>query len=98
MVGRSKPRVTAHDGLEALEIAAEYRPDLILMDIGMPKLNGYDTAKQLRQHAWARSIVLVALTGWGQYEDRRKSQASGFDFHITKPIEPQAIEKLLASL
>ncbi len=89
---------TAHDGLEALDVAAAYRPDLILLDIGMPKMNGYDTARRLRQQAWAKEVVLVALTGWGQDEDRRKSQDAGFDLHMTKPIEPAALEKLLASL
>jgi signal transduction histidine kinase/ActR/RegA family two-component response regulator len=89
---------TAHDGLEALDVAAVYRPDLILLDIGMPKMNGYDTARQIRQHLWGKGVVLVALTGWGQDEDRRKSQDAGFDSHMTKPIEPAALEELLAGL
>ena len=89
---------TAHDGLEALDVAAVYRPDLMLLDIGMPRLNGYDTAKQIRQQPWGKRIVLVALTGWGQDEDRRKSQDAGFDSHMVKPIEPAALEKLLANL
>ena len=88
---------TAHDGLEALDVAAAYRPDLILLDIGMPKLNGYDTARHIRQQPWGKSVVLVALTGWGQEEDRRKSEDAGFDPHMTKPIEPAALEKLLAA-
>lgn len=89
---------TAHDGLEALDAAAADRPDVILLDIGMPKLNGYDTARTIRQQTWAKGIVLVALTGWGQDEDRRKSQEAGFDAHLTKPVEPAALEKLLATL
>ena len=89
---------TAHDGLEALDVAAAYRPELILLDIGMPKLNGYDTARHIRQQPWGKGVVLVALTGWGQEEDRRKSQDAGFDHHMTKPIEPAALEKLLANL
>jgi CheY-like chemotaxis protein len=89
---------TAHDGQEALEVAAAYRPDLILLDIGMPIMNGYEAARQIRQQPWAKNIVLAALTGWGQDEDRRKSQEAGFDFHITKPIEPAALEKLLSRL
>jgi CheY-like chemotaxis protein len=89
---------TAHDGLEALDVAAVHRPDLILLDIGMPRLNGYDTARQIRQQPWGKGIVLVALTGWGQDEDRRKSQDAGFDAHMTKPIEPVELEKLLAGL
>jgi PAS domain S-box-containing protein len=89
---------TAHDGLEALEVAAAYRPDLILLDIGMPRLDGHDTAKRIRQQPWGKDVVLVALTGWGQEEDRRKSEEAGFDAHMTKPIEPAALEKLLATL
>ena len=88
---------TAHDGLEAIEVAAAFRPDLILLDIGMPKLNGYDTARQIRQQPWGQHVVLVALTGWGQDEDRRKSQDAGFDSHMVKPIQLQDLEKLLAS-
>jgi CheY-like chemotaxis protein len=87
---------TAHDGQEAIDVAAAFRPDLILLDIGMPRLNGYDTAKQIRQQSWGKTIVLVALTGWGQDEDRRKSDEAGFDSHMVKPIEPAALEKLLA--
>ena len=83
---------TAHDGLEALDVAAVYQPDLILLDIGMPRLNGYDTAKRLRQQPWGKNMTLVALTGWGQEEDRRKSEQSGFDAHLIKPIEPRAGE------
>ena len=89
---------TAHDGLEALDVAAAYRPDLILLDIGMPRLNGYETAKRIREQPWGKGVVLVALTGWGQEEDRRKSDEAGFDSHMVKPIEPAALEKLLANL
>jgi PAS domain S-box-containing protein len=89
---------TAHDGLEALDAAAAFRPDLILLDIGMPRLNGHETARRIRAQPWGTDVVLVALTGWGQEEDRRKSQEAGFDAHMTKPIEPAALEKLLAAL
>lgn len=89
---------TANDGLEALDVAAVYRPDLILLDIGMPRLNGYETAKQIREQAWGKRIRLVALTGWGQDNDRRKSQDAGFDSHMVKPIDPAALKKLLASI
>jgi CheY-like chemotaxis protein len=88
---------TAYDGLEALEVAEVFRPDLILLDIGMPKLNGYDTARRIREQPWGKRVVLVALTGWGQDEDRRMSQAAGFDLHVVKPIEPAELKKLLAS-
>lgn len=89
---------TAHDGLDALRVAEAFRPDVILLDIGMPKLNGYDAARRLRQEAWGKGIALVALTGWGQEEDRRRSQDAGFNFHLVKPVEPAALERLLAEL
>jgi CheY-like chemotaxis protein len=89
---------TAHDGLEAVEAAAALRPDMILLDIGMPRLNGYDTCRRIREQPWGKNVVLVALTGWGQDEDRRRSQEAGFDEHLVKPAEPAALEKLLAGL
>jgi CheY-like chemotaxis protein len=89
---------TAHDGYEALDVAAAFRPDLVMLDIGMPRLSGYDTARRIREQPWGRGMVLVALTGWGQEEDRRKSKDAGFDSHLVKPIEPGAMERLLAGL
>lgn len=89
---------TAHDGLEALDVAGAFRPDLILLDIGMPRLNGHETAKRIREQPWGQGVLLVALTGWGQEEDRRKSDEAGFDAHMVKPVEPAALEKLLADL
>lgn len=89
---------TAHDGIEAIEVAGEFRPDLILMDIGMPSLNGYETARQIRSRPWGKNIVMVALTGWGQDDDRRQAVEAGFDLHMVKPIEPAVLEKLLATL
>ena len=89
---------TAFDGLEALDVAAAFRPDVILLDIGMPKLNGYDTANRIRQQPWGKSVVLVALTGRGQEEDKRRSQEAGFNTHMVKPVEPAVLEKLLAGL
>jgi CheY-like chemotaxis protein len=87
---------TANDGFAALELGAVYLPDFILLDIGMPMLNGYDTARRIRQEPWGRSVTLVALTGWGQDDDRRRSHEAGFDHHVVKPAEPAALEKLLA--
>jgi|GEM_PF-161478 len=87
----------AHDGLEALDVADSYRPDVVLLDIGMPKLNGYDTAVKLRQQSWGDQMTLVALTGWGQEEDRRRSLAAGFDAHLVKPIDRQALETVVTS-
>lgn len=89
---------TAHDGLEAIEIVPDFAPDLILLDIEMPRLNGYETAKRLREQPWGQRVTLVALTGWTQDEDRRQSRDAGFDFHLVKPIELAALEKLLAEL
>ncbi len=61
---------TAHDGLAALEVAAAFRPEIVLLDIGMPRLNGYDTARRIREEPWGQAVTLIALTGWGQEEDR----------------------------
>ena len=88
----------AHDGLEALEAAAEFRPGVIVLDIGMPRMNGYDTCRCLREQPWGREIVIVALTGWGQAEDKRRSKEAGFDRHLVKPIEPAALGQLLETL
>ncbi len=87
---------SAHDGLEALEVAEAFRPEIVLLDIGLPKLNGYDVARRIRQQPWGQGMTLVALTGWGQDEDRRLSQESGFNFHVVKPVELEALERLLA--
>jgi CheY-like chemotaxis protein len=89
---------TAFDGLQALEIAAEHQPELVLLDIGMPGLNGYETALRIRQQPWGREAVIAALTGWGQDTDRRKSQEAGFDHHMTKPLAPEALKQLLSGL
>jgi PAS domain S-box-containing protein len=93
----NEPR-TAFNGAEAIEVAEVFRPDLIFLDIGMPKLNGYDAARRIREQPWGRDILLVALTGWGQEEDKRRSREAGFNFHLIKPIEPGALKKLLADL
>jgi CheY-like chemotaxis protein len=88
----------AKNGPEALNIAAEFRPEVALLDLGMPGLSGFEVARRIREAPWGGGIVLVALTGWGQDEDRRKSADAGFDHHVTKPIAPDAIESLIASL
>ncbi len=88
---------TAHDGLEAVAGAAAFRPEVILLDIGMPRLNGYDACRRIREQPWGKNVVIVALTGWGQDEDKRRSQEAGFDNHLVKPVEPAALDKLLAS-
>jgi CheY-like chemotaxis protein len=88
----------AYDGLSAVAMAAEYRPDLILMDIGMPKLNGYDAARQIREQSWGKQIVLAALTGWGQEEDKLRTREVGFDYHFVKPVDAEVLRRLLAEL
>lgn len=95
--GPDSLRTMAHDGLEALNVAANYRPDLIFLDIGMPVLNGYETAQRIREQAWGNGVTLVALTGRGQDEDRRKSADAGFDSHMVKPIDMAALKKLQLS-
>jgi len=87
---------TAHDGIEALEVADTFRPEIVLLDIGLPKLNGYDVARRIRQQPWGQDVLLIALTGWGNDEDRQLSQEAGFNFHIVKPVELAALEELLA--
>jgi CheY-like chemotaxis protein len=88
----------AYDGLEAVEAATSLQPDLILLDIGLPKLNGYEAARRIREQMGARCPVLVALTGWGHEEDRRRSQEAGFDAHLVKPVAFDALTKLVAEL
>ncbi|MGZ8216476.1 ATP-binding protein [Methylomagnum sp.] len=88
----------AHDGLEAIAVAEAFRPELILLDIGMPLLNGYDACRRMRREPWGQGIVIAALTGWGQDEDKRLSKEAGFDHHLVKPVDPLAVEELLAGL
>jgi PAS domain S-box-containing protein len=89
---------TAHDGLEALDIAEEFRPEVILMDVGMPRLNGYEATRRLRERPWGRSATIVALTGWGQEGDRQQSAEAGCDGHLVKPVDLAHLERLLAGL
>jgi PAS domain S-box-containing protein len=87
---------TAHDGLEAVGSASVFQPDVALLDIGLPKLNGYEVARRVREQPGGDKVVLIALTGWGQEEDRRRSREAGFDYHLTKPVELDALQQLLA--
>jgi signal transduction histidine kinase/CheY-like chemotaxis protein len=89
---------TAHDGLRAVEMAQSFRPDVMLLDIGLPKMNGYDACRFIREQPWGQSIVLIALTGWGQDEDKLHSKEAGFNFHMVKPVDPQALSKILSGL
>lgn len=89
--------IIAFSGAEALEIGARLRPQAVLLDIGMPGMTGYETARRIRLEAWGRHAVLIAVTGWGQDDDKLKAQAVGFDHHLTKPVDPDDIERLLAA-
>lgn len=89
---------TVHDGLQAVEEASAFRPDVVLLDIGMPRLNGYDVARAIRDQRWGAGMLLVALTGWGQDDDKRRADEAGFDQHFTKPVNPAALEQLIAGL
>jgi CheY-like chemotaxis protein len=86
---------TAHDGLEGVEQAEAFRPDLIVLDIGLPKLNGYDACCRIREKPWAKNTLIVAATGWGQEEDRRRSKEAGFDHHLVKPVDAGELIRLL---
>jgi CheY-like chemotaxis protein len=88
---------TAHDGVAALGLAAAFLPDVVVLDIGLPKLNGYQVARRIREQRGA-GPVLIAMTGWGQQEDRRRSREAGFDHHMTKPIDFNALKALLAEM
>ena len=89
---------TASDGMLAIEIAARVRPEVALLDIGMPRMDGYEVARRIRAESWGKHIVLVALTGWGQDEDRRRTREAGFDSHLVKPLDLDALTDFLARL
>jgi len=89
---------TAYDGQEGADLAGEFLPDVMLLDIGLPKLNGYEVCRYIREQSWGKSVVLIAVTGWGQDDDRRRSHEAGFDSHMVKPVDPQALMKTLTML
>lgn len=89
---------TAHDGLEAVRGAQEFDPQVVLLDIGLPRLNGYDVCRRIREQPWGKGMVFIAQTGWGKDEDKRRALEAGFDYHIVKPVNPAELEKLLANL
>jgi PAS domain S-box-containing protein len=85
----------ANAGRQAFDLACKLKPDALLLDIGMPELNGYQLAQRIRATDWGRGVTLIAITGWGQEEDKRRALAAGFDRHMTKPIDPTRLESLL---
>ena len=89
---------TANDGVEAIELAQRFRPEVVLLDIGLPRMNGYDVCRRIREQPWGSDMILIALTGWGQAEDKRRAQDAGFDEHMVKPVDHATLMKLLASL
>ncbi|MGE3819331.1 MAG: PAS domain S-box protein [Isosphaeraceae bacterium] len=89
---------TSHDGIEAVEAAREFQPDVILMDVGMPRLNGYEAARRIRDQPGGRDVTIFALTGWGQRGDQERSKAAGCDAHLVKPVDIHELEKLLAGV
>ncbi len=87
-----------NDGLEAVDVANEFEPRVVLLDIGLPTLNGYEAAKKIRQQPWGNQAVLIAVTGWGESVDRQRSKKAGFDHHLVKPVDPDVLTHLLTSL
>jgi CheY-like chemotaxis protein len=87
----------AHDGVQALDTMREFRPDVAFLDIGMPQLSGYEVAERVRAEPWGREMKLIALTGWGQADDKVRARSAGFDRHLLKPVDPADVDRLLAS-
>jgi signal transduction histidine kinase/ActR/RegA family two-component response regulator len=88
---------TAHDGAEAFDAADLARPEIVLLDLGMPKVNGYETCRRIREQVWGKHLTIIAVTGWGQADDRRRTEEAGFDLHLVKPVDPARLLKLLDS-
>ena len=89
---------TANDGIEAVRVAEDFRPDVILMDMAMPRMNGLDAARQIRGQAWGRAVIIIALTGWGQEGDRERSREAGCDGHLVKPVSLADLQNTLSEL
>lgn len=89
---------TANDGLQAVEAASDFRPDVVLLDIGLPQIDGYEACRRIRRQPGGNEVVMVAVTGWGQDEDRIRSSEAGFDHHLVKPVDQATLEDILASV
>ena len=87
--------LVAHTGEQALQIARQNLPHAMILDIGMPDITGYDVAREIRREPWGTDVLLLAITGWGQREDKERASAAGFDHHLTKPVDADQVEKLL---
>jgi len=85
----------AHDGEQALDTMRNFRPDVAFLDIGMPLLSGYEVAEAVRAEPWGREMKLIAVTGWGQADDKQRARTAGFDQHLVKPIDPSDVDRLL---
>ncbi len=88
---------TAYNGADALAIAESFKPHAVLLDLGMPKMDGYETARKLRRFPWGKRALIIALTGWGQQQDRERTAAAGFDAHLVKPVAEHDLFAALAS-
>ena len=86
----------ASDGLDAVEQAEKFQPDIVLMDIGMPRLDGYEAARRIRNQDWSRDTLLVAVTGWGPSDNSEQATAAGFDCRFTKPLDPAELRRLVS--
>lgn len=88
----------AHDGVAAIEAIEQHRPEVVLLDIGLPKLDGHEVCRRVREQPWGKDILMIALTGWGQEDDRRKSEEAGFNGHLVKPVDYDKLRELLQSV
>ena len=96
--GRGYRLFVTRSGESALEVARRVHPALVLLDVVMPGIDGYETCRRIRQNRWSKDMRCIAVTGWGQDEDRRRSAAAGFDEHLVKPVEPALLERVLGGV
>jgi CheY-like chemotaxis protein len=89
---------TVYDGAGAIEAADDFRPDVILLDIGLPGMNGHEVAREIRQTPWGGTTTIVAVSGWGEETDKQQSRAAGFDHHVVKPLDYEGVKRLLTTV